>query len=58
MGSLPSMIPRLRRGAVSSGRIDRLAWLAGTCFDAYGLRVGVRFNDPALLERLTPHLPP
>jgi hypothetical protein len=52
------MMPRPRRGSVSSGRIDRLAWLAGTCFDAYGLRVGVRFNDPALLERLTPHLPP
>ena len=58
MGSLPSMMPRLRRGSVPSGRIDRLAWMAGTCFDAYGLRVGVRFNDPALLERLTPHLPP
>ena len=58
MGSLPSMMPRLRRGSVSSGRIDRLAWQAGTCFEAYGLRVGVRFNDPALLEQLGPHLPP
>ncbi len=57
MGSLPSMMPRLRR-EVSRDRIDRLAWRAGTCFDAYGLRVGVRFNDPALLERLGPHLPP
>jgi hypothetical protein len=58
MGSLPSMMPRPRRGSVSSGRIDRLAWQAGTCFDAYGFRVGVRFNDPALLEQLGPHLPP
>jgi len=58
MESLPSMMPRLRRGPVSSDRIDRLPWRAGTCFDAYGLRVGVRFNDPALLERLSPHLPP
>jgi hypothetical protein len=58
MGSLPSIMPRLRRGAALSGRIDRLDWRAGTCFDAYGLRVGVRFNDPALLERLSPHLPP
>ena len=58
MGSLPSMMPRLRRGSAPSDRIDRLAWRAGTCFDAYGLRVGVRFNDPALLERLSPHLPP
>ena len=58
MASLPSMMPRLRRGSASRDRIDRLAWRAGTCFDAYGLRVGVRFNDPALLERLEPHLPP
>ena len=58
MGSLPSMMPRLRHGWGSSDRIDRWAWRAGTCFDAYGVRVGVRFNDPALLERLGPHLPP
>ena len=58
MGILPSMMPRLRRGSAQTDRIDRLAWRAGTCFDAYGLRVGVRFNDPALLERLAPHLPP
>jgi hypothetical protein len=58
MGSLPSLMPRLRRGSARPDRIDRLAWRAGTCFDAYGLRVGVRSNDPALLERLSPHLPP
>jgi len=40
------------------GRIDRLGWRAGACFDAYGLRVGVRTNSPALLDRLGPHLPP
>jgi hypothetical protein len=58
MGSLPSVMPRLRGGSARTDRIDRLAWRAGTCFDAYGLRVGVRFNDPALLDRLAPHLPP
>lgn len=58
MASLPSMMPRLRRGSERAGRIDRLAWRAGTCFDAYGLRVGVRFNDPKLLDRLSAHLPP
>ena len=58
MGSLPSMMPRLRPGSVRTGRIDRLGWRAGTCFDAYGLRVGVRTNTPALLDRLAPHLPP
>jgi hypothetical protein len=58
MRSLPSMMPRLRPGSVQRGRIDRLGWLAGTCFDAYGLRVGVRTNAPALMDRLGPHLPP
>jgi hypothetical protein len=51
-------MPRLRSGSAPTDRIDRLAWRAGICFDAYGLRVGVRFNDPSLLERLAPHLPP
>ena len=58
MESLPAMMPRLRPGSAPMGRIDRLGWRAGTCFDAYGLRVGVRTNAPALLERLGPHLPP
>jgi hypothetical protein len=58
MENLPSMMPRLRHGSGSNCRLDRLAWQAGTCFDAYGFRVGVRVNDPALLEQLGPHLPP
>ena len=52
MGSLPSLMPRLRQGPGGAGRIDRLGWKAGTCFDAYGLRVGVRTNAPVLLEQL------
>ena len=58
MASLPSRMPRLRPGSVTLGRVDALGWLAGACFDAYGLRVGVRTNAPALLERLEAHLPP
>jgi hypothetical protein len=58
MESLPSMMPRLRPGSARMGRIDRLGWRAGTCFDAYGLRVGVRTNAPTLLDRLGTHLPP
>ncbi len=58
MASVPIMMPRLRPGTARLGRIDRLGWSAGTCFDAYGLRVGVRTNAPGLLERLEPHLPP
>jgi hypothetical protein len=51
------MMPRLQ-GSPRTDRISHLGWQAGTCFDAYGLRVGIRVNDPALLEHLTPHLPP
>ena len=58
MTSVPILMPRLRPGAAQLGRIDRLGWSAGTCFDAYGLRVGVRTNAPSLLDRLPPHLPP
>jgi hypothetical protein len=58
MGSLPRLMPRLRRGSGRTRRIDRVGWVAGTCFHAYGLRAGVRTNAPALLERLEPHLPP
>jgi hypothetical protein len=57
MESLRSMMPRLR-GSAPTSRIDRLGWRAGTCFASYGCRVGVRFNDPSLLGRLTAHLPP
>ncbi len=58
MASVPIMMPRLRPGTARLGRIDRLGWNAGTCIDAYGLRVGVRTNAPALLETLGPRLPP
>jgi hypothetical protein len=55
---VPIMMPRLRPGVARLGRIDRLGWSAGTCVDAYGLRVGVRTNAASLLEHLAPHLPP
>jgi len=58
MSSLPSLMPRLRPDSDRTSRIDRFAWTSGTCFDAYGLRFGVRSNQPSLLERLLPHLPP
>jgi hypothetical protein len=51
-------MPRLRPGSAPLGRIDALGWRAGTCFGAYGLRVGVRTNTPELLDRLDAHLPP
>ncbi len=39
-------------------RLDRLGWAAGICFDAYGVRIGIRTNRREILEKLPEHLPP
>jgi hypothetical protein len=38
-------------------KVDRLGWAAGMCFVAYGRRIGIRANDPEVLERLSHRLP-
>jgi len=55
--SLPSLMPRTRPSA-SPRRIDRVAWRAGTCVEAHGVRLGVRTNAPAILAELESCLPP
>src|SRR5947209_10772416 len=39
-------------------KLDRLGWAAGISFVSYGLRIGIRVNNPAVLERLLDRLPP
>src|ERR1700722_19290295 len=39
-------------------KIDRLGWAAGISIHAYGRRIGIRTNDPAVLERVEELLPP
>jgi hypothetical protein len=39
-------------------KIDRLGWAAGISFTSYGLPIGVRVNDPAIMERIRTILPP
>jgi hypothetical protein len=39
-------------------KIDRPGWPAGITIQAYGLRVGVRTNDPEILGRVADALPP
>src|SRR6266498_286213 len=39
-------------------KIDRLGWAAGISFISYGVRVGVRVNNPDILDRLTDRFPP
>jgi hypothetical protein len=39
-------------------KLDRLGWAAGLAFTAYGVRIGIRVNDPGVLPRVGAHLPP
>ncbi len=39
-------------------KVDRLGWVAGTAFKAYGTRIGVRVNQPDVLGRLEKVFPP
>ena len=39
-------------------KLDRLGWADGMSFTAYGVRVGVRVNDAAILRELIARLPP
>src|SRR5256885_1434621 len=39
-------------------KLDRLGWADGISFMSYGVRVGLRVNDPAILTSLLARLPP
>jgi hypothetical protein len=39
-------------------KINRLGWADGLSFISHGLRIGVRVNDPELMGRVLPLLPP
>src|SRR6266581_4971383 len=39
-------------------KIDRLGWADGMSFSAYGVRVGVRVNEPVILRDVISRLPP
>jgi hypothetical protein len=39
-------------------KLDRLGWAAGFSFITYGVKIGVRSNDPSLVRDLEPLLPP
>ena len=54
---LPSLMPR-RRPPTGAGRLDRVGWRAGTCVEAYGVRLGLRTNAPSMMDALRSCLPP
>lgn len=38
-------------------KVDRLGWAVGFALKSYGVRIGIRSNDPAALDRVCEHLP-
>jgi hypothetical protein len=39
-------------------KLDRLGWAAGISLVSYGVRIGIRTNEPEVLEQVRPLLPP
>src|SRR5438093_11164223 len=39
-------------------KINRLGWADGISFASYGWRIGIRVNDPGVMDRLAELLPP
>ncbi len=52
-----SELPRLKVMSTSMEKVDRLGWAAGFSLKSYGVRIGIRCNDPAALGRVCRHLP-
>jgi len=38
-------------------KVDRLGWVAGFSLKSYGVRIGIRSNEPVCLTRVCEHLP-
>lgn len=52
-----SELPRLKSTSSSMAKVDRLGWALGFSLTSYGVRIGIRSNDPAGLDRVCRHLP-
>lgn len=50
-------MPRLKQPISGIEQLDRVEWAAGLSFQAYGLRIGIRTNNPVGLEHLAGRLP-
>ena len=49
---------RARAYTPCMGNLEKLCWIDAFAVTGYGVRVGVRVNDAALIERLRSRLPP
>ena len=52
-----SILPRLKATSSLMKKVDRLGWAVGFSLRSYGVRIGIRSNDPAALDSACEHLP-
>lgn len=57
MNILEPRLPRLKSTVAQPTKVDRLEWSAGFSIKSYGVRIGIRSNDPGVLDRVRQHLP-
>ena len=50
-------LPRLKLTSTSMEKVDRLGWALGFSLKSYGVKIGIRSNDAAALDRVCRHLP-
>jgi hypothetical protein len=50
-------LPTLKVTSTWMKKVDSLGWTAGFSLKSYGVRIGIRSNDPATLARVCQHLP-
>jgi hypothetical protein len=50
-------LPRLKTTSAAMEQVDSLGWALGFSLKSYGVRVGIRSNDPLALDRARRHLP-
>lgn len=52
-----SNLPRLKTSSALMQKVDRLGWSVGFTLTSYGVRIGVRSNSAAVLDRIQEVLP-
>ena len=57
MNSSAPKLPRLKLTSAPMTKVDQLGWAAGLSIKSYGVRIGIRSNDSAVLDRVKQHFP-
>ncbi len=50
-------LPQLKTNPPGMRRVDRMDWKVGCSFKSYGVKIGIRTNDPAALAKAQKYLP-